>query len=143
MTIELDPQGDKITCPAFGLYSFPAEYSTMGHIVLDLTSLTYKPTTKSSDRPGNTKRHVPFAISEREQANPVHAPDMHEDEDEDDKPLVRPTTRRNRSKKDVIKLLIMETLHPWFLRDLLQLYQHEGERDRQSGETHPPLRNKQ
>ena len=46
MTIELDPQGGKITCPAFGLYSSPAEYSTMGHFVLDLTSLTYQPTTK-------------------------------------------------------------------------------------------------
>ena len=32
MTIELDPKGDKITCPAFGLYSSPAEYSTVGHI---------------------------------------------------------------------------------------------------------------
>ena len=46
MTIELDPQGDEITCPAFGLYSSPAEYSTMGHIVLDLTNLTHQPTTK-------------------------------------------------------------------------------------------------
>ena len=42
MEIELDPKGDKITCPAFGLYSSPAEYSTMGHIVLDLTSLAYQ-----------------------------------------------------------------------------------------------------
>ena len=25
MTIELDPQGDKITCPAFGLFSSPAD----------------------------------------------------------------------------------------------------------------------
>ena len=24
-TIELDPQGDKITCPAFGLFSSPAD----------------------------------------------------------------------------------------------------------------------
>ena len=31
MTIELDPKRDTITCPAFGLYSSPAEYSTMGH----------------------------------------------------------------------------------------------------------------
>ena len=46
MTIELDPQGDKITCPAFGVYSSPVEYSTMGHIVLDLTNLTYQPMTK-------------------------------------------------------------------------------------------------
>ena len=30
MTIEMDPKGDKITCPAFGLYSSPAGYSTMG-----------------------------------------------------------------------------------------------------------------
>ena len=29
-TIELDPKRDKITCPAFGLYSSPAEHSTMG-----------------------------------------------------------------------------------------------------------------
>ena len=46
MTIEMDPQGDKITCPAFGLYSSPAEYSTKGHIVVDLTNLTYQLTTK-------------------------------------------------------------------------------------------------
>ena len=48
-TIELDPQGDKITCPASGLFSSPAECSTMGLFVLDLTSLTYQPTTESSD----------------------------------------------------------------------------------------------
>ena len=35
MTIELNSKGEKITCPAFGLYASPAEYSTMGHIVLD------------------------------------------------------------------------------------------------------------
>ena len=35
MTIELGPKGDKITCPAFGLYSSPVEHSTTGHIVLD------------------------------------------------------------------------------------------------------------
>ena len=50
MTIELDPKGNKITCPAFGLYSSPATYSTMGHIVLNLTSLAYQPTTKSRER---------------------------------------------------------------------------------------------
>ena len=85
MTIELDPQGDKITCPAFCLFSSPAEYSTMGHIVLDLTSLTYQPTTKSSGRPGHPKRHVTFAMSERKSAYPAHALDMHGDEDEDNK----------------------------------------------------------
>ena len=29
-TVELDPKGDKITCPAFGLYSSPAEHSHTG-----------------------------------------------------------------------------------------------------------------
>ena len=65
MTLELDPQGDKITCPAFGLFSSPAEYSTMGHIVLDLTSLTYQPTTQSSNPSGHSKKYVIFAMSER------------------------------------------------------------------------------
>ena len=63
-TIGLDPQGDKIICPAFGLYSSPAEHSTMGHIVLDLTNLAYQATTTSCDRPGHPKRHVTFAMSE-------------------------------------------------------------------------------
>ena len=41
--LELDPKGAEITCPAFGLYSSPVEYCTMGHVVLDLTSLAYQP----------------------------------------------------------------------------------------------------
>ena len=52
-TVELDPKGNKITCPAFGLYSSPAEYSTMGHIVLDMTNLAYQPTTKWREQPGH------------------------------------------------------------------------------------------
>ena len=84
MTTELDPKGDEITRPAFGRNSSSAEYSTMGHIVLDLTNLTYQPTTKSRERPGHPRRHVTFAMSERKPAHPAHAPDMHEDEDEDD-----------------------------------------------------------
>ena len=82
MTIELDTEGDKITCPAFGLYSSPAEYSTMGHIVLDLTSTAYQPTTKSRERSGDPRRHVTFDMSERKAACPAHAQDMYEDEDE-------------------------------------------------------------
>ena len=54
-TVELDLQGDKITCPAFGLFSSSAEYSTLAHNVLDLTSLTHQPTTKSSNRSGYSK----------------------------------------------------------------------------------------
>ena len=64
MTLELDPEGGKTTCPVLGLFSSPAEYSTMGHIVLDLTSLTYQPTTKLSDRPIHPKRHKTFAMFE-------------------------------------------------------------------------------
>ena len=64
-TIELDPQGDKIICPAFGLYSSPVEHSTIGHPVLDLTSLAYQATTKSCDRSGHPKRPVILAMSER------------------------------------------------------------------------------
>ena len=82
MTTELDPNGDKITCPAFGLYSSPAEYSTMGRIVLDMTSLAYQPTTMSRERCGHPRRHVNFAMSERKTAYPAHAQDMYEDEDE-------------------------------------------------------------
>ena len=81
MTIELDSQGDKIACPAFGMYSSPAEYSIMGHIVLDLTSLTYQQKIKTSDRLGNPRRHVTFAISERKPAYPAHTQTISEDED--------------------------------------------------------------
>ena len=86
MTIELDPKGDKITCPAFGMYSYPDEYSTVGHIVLDLTSLAYQP--KSRERSAHPKRHVTFALSEKKSAYPAHTTER--DEDEDDKPLVCP-----------------------------------------------------
>ena len=93
-TIKLGPQGDKIICAAFGLFSFVEENFIMEHIVWDMTSLKHQPTAKSSDRPGHPRRHVTFAMSERKPAYPAHAPDMHEDEDEDDKPLARPATRK-------------------------------------------------
>ena len=79
MTVELDPKGDEITRPAFGLFSSPAEHSTMGHIVLDLTNGAYQSTTKSLEQPGHQKRHETFAMTERRPAYPAHAPDMHED----------------------------------------------------------------
>ena len=81
-TIELDPKRDEITCPAFGVYSSPAEHSTMGHTVLDLTNLACRPTTKSREQSGQPKRHVIFAMSERSPAYPAHTPDMDEDKDE-------------------------------------------------------------
>ena len=73
MTIELDLKRDTITCPAFGLYSSPAEHSTMGHAVLVLTNL---PTTKSREQSGHPTRHVTFAMSGRRPAYPRHASDI-------------------------------------------------------------------
>ena len=67
----------------------------MGHIVMDLTNLAFQPTTKSREQPGHRKRHVTFDMS----AYQAHAPDMHEDEDEDDKPLVRPASRKELAEK--------------------------------------------
>ena len=84
-TLELDPKGNKITCPAFGLYSSPADYSTMGHIVLDLTSLAYQP--KSRERSARWTKHVTLALSQRRSAYAAHTREL--DEDEDEQPLVR------------------------------------------------------
>ena len=64
-TFELDPKGDKITCPAFCLHSSPAENSQMGHVVLDLMNLAYQPATKWREQPGHPKRHAIFAMSMR------------------------------------------------------------------------------
>ena len=46
-----------------GLYSSPVEYSTMGHIVLDLTSLTYQP--KSRERSARPTKHVTFCSNRK------------------------------------------------------------------------------
>ena len=80
-------------------FSSPAEHSTIGHVVLDLTCLACQPTTKSREQSSHPKRHVTFALSERRPAYPAHAPDMDEDEDEDDKPFVRPASRKEPAKE--------------------------------------------
>ena len=135
MTIERDPKGDKITCPASGLYSSPAEYSTMGQIVLDLTSLAYQPTTKSRERSGHPKGHVTFAKAERKTAQIMHQTCM--------RMKVRMTDHlcsqhqgKNLQRKGVTQLLMTETSYPWFLRDHLQLHQCE-EKVRQFDKTQP------
>ena len=84
-TVELDPRGDKITRPAFGLYSSRAEYSTMGRVVLDFTSLADQP--KLRERSTHWKTHVTFASSDQKTAYQVYKREL--DEDEDDGPLVR------------------------------------------------------
>ena len=72
----------------------------MGYIVLDMTNLAYQPTTMSREQPGHPKRHVTFAMSARRPAYPTHAPDTHEDEDEDDtSSLVRPASRKEPAKE--------------------------------------------
>ena len=101
MTIELDPKEDKITCPAFGLYSSPAEYSTMGHIVLDLTSVAYQP--KSRERPAQLKRHVTFALSEQKSAYPAH-------------------TRENLTKMVPINLLFVRNLLPFLKMKMMNVW---------------------
>ena len=88
VTLSLDPERDKITCPAFGLYSSPAEYSTMRHIVLEWMSLAYQPMTRSRERSGHPRRHATLATSERKSAYPAHTRDLHANED--DGPLAHP-----------------------------------------------------
>ena len=44
--VELDPKRDKNQWAASGLYFSSIEYATMGHMVLDLTSLAYQPETR-------------------------------------------------------------------------------------------------
>ena len=86
----------------------------MGHIVLELTSLAYQPTTKSRERSGHPKRHVTCAMSEGKPTDPAHTQDMHVDEDdgplaqldhmvvsndEDDLISGAPASRKNLRKK--------------------------------------------
>ena len=100
-TTELDPKGDKFTCPAFWPCT-PLQQSTpRWDIVLDLTSLACQP--KSCER------HLTFSQSEQKSAYPAHTRDLEEDEDdefsvcpdgtaasedEDDQSLVQPASRQ-------------------------------------------------
>ena len=104
MTIELDPKGDKITCPAVGLHSSPAEYSTMGHVVLDWRSLAYQP--KSSERSPHPKRHVTFALSEQKSAYPAHAREN----------LMKTTTINLLFVQIVLLFLKMKMMNLWYNR---------------------------
>ena len=110
MTIELNPKGDKITCLASGLYFSSVEYPTMGHIVLDRTSLAYQP--NSRERSARPTKH---ALSQQKLAYPAHLQELGDDEDdkplvgsghtvvaenEDDKPLVQPASRSETVKRE-------------------------------------------
>ena len=82
--------------------------------MLHMTSHTYQPTTKSSDRLGKPKRHLTFAISERKPSCTAHTQPISEDEDdgplvqpyyavvsddEDNQPLVQPASRQKPTEK--------------------------------------------
>ena len=101
MSLELDPKGGKSTCPTFGLHSSPAEYSIMGHIVLDFASLAYQP--KSRARSTHPKRHCDTRLDRSKFCVPssddddkplVRSDHAADSEDEDDKPLVQPSSRK-------------------------------------------------
>ena len=128
MTIDVDPKGDTITCPAFGLYSSPVEYSTMGHIVLGLTSLAYQP--RLRERSTHLQRHVTLPLTEQKSAYPGHTREV--DEDEDDQPLVQPTSIKKSQWKKSMNLL----------QDAEFLHKYEEEKDLQLGKTHLPRSNK-
>ena len=101
LTLGLDPKGAKITCPAFGLCSSPVGYSTIGHIVLDFTSLAHQP--KSRERSDRPRTHVTFALSHRKSAYPARAQEL--DDAEDDTPLVCPDRTTEEEDEDN-KLLV-------------------------------------
>ena len=75
-----------------------------GAIVLDLTSLAYQP--KSRELSSHPKRHVTSALSEQKLAYPADTREL--DEDEVDKPRVRPDRIAISEKKDD-KLLVQPT----------------------------------
>ena len=116
-TIELDPKGDKITCPIFGLYSSPADYSKMGHIVLDLTNLAYQSTTKSREQPGHPKRHVTFAMSEQKQ----HIQLMHQTCMTMKMRMTNHLCVQHQGRNLMTQLLMTKIFFPWFLQVFLQL----------------------
>ena len=62
-------------------------------------------------------------MSERRPAYPAHAPEMHEDEDEDDKLLVRPALRKEHAKEKSDLDTDDEDLLPLVLQDDLQVHQ--------------------
>ena len=72
--------------------------------MLDLTSLAYQP--KSRERSAHPKRHVTSALSEQKLAYPADTREL--DEDEVDKPRVRPDRIAISEKKDD-KLLVQPT----------------------------------
>ena len=138
MTVELDPKGDKITCPAFGLYSSPVKYSTMRHIVLDLTSLAYQP--KSREGSARPTKHETFALMAKKSAYPAHSQEL--DGHEDDKPVVR-SDRTTFLKMKMINLRCNQHLRSEKVKSesaaIRRVPTRYGEdKDHQSGEIHLP-----
>ena len=102
VTLQVDPEGVQSTCPAFGLYSSLVEYSTVGHIVLDMTSLAYHP--KLREQSARPTKHVTVALSQRKSTYPARVQEL--DDDEDDKPFVRPDSTTVSEKDEDDKPLV-------------------------------------
>ena len=102
MTIELDPKRDKITCPAFGLYSSPAEYSTMGHFGFGFDESCVPDKIAWADRSKNQQIQLAHENwTKMMTINPLVCPDnVTVSEDEDDEPLVRPSSELIKEKRD-------------------------------------------
>ena len=58
------------------LVLIPAEFSAVGHIVLDLTSLAYQPKSRERSAYLKRERHVTFDLSEQESAYPAKVGDV-------------------------------------------------------------------
>ena len=121
-------QGGKITCPAFGLFSSPAEYSTMGHNVLGQSYISIRlQLNRLIDLVTHRDMYSSPCESENQHIRLMHETCM--------KMKMRMTNlwyvrqqEKNRTKKDVIKTLMTKTLHLWFLRDLRDLLKPHSDR---------------
>ena len=103
-----------------------------------MTDLAYQP--KWRERSVRPKKHVTFALSEQKSAYPVHTREL--DEDEDDKPLVRPDRSAVSEDEDDTHLVQTcirdEPVNRESAAERRVLHKYEEEKDHQSGETHLP-----
>ena len=81
-------------------------------------------------------------MSERKPAYPAHAPDVHEDEDEDDKPFVRPASRKELAEEKRNLDTDDEDLLPFVPSRLPSAAQCGKEKDLQCGRIQLPYWNK-
>ena len=98
MTFELDPKGDKIARPAFGLYFLSVCPLQLSAPQWDIDESCDESCVSANDQVAWATRS-PKKIWSLWHVSPAHAPDMHEDEDEGDQPLVQPASRKERAEE--------------------------------------------